>query len=112
MALFHSRSMPAPRPAMINAGYTDTTHVWLVIGHTPWKMVYTLGSNQSGRVHVAPWLRNQKSLAIQPKDLTWLTNVTRQDSEPLRSVYALFISNWLNSALQYPKLRKCWMSGW
>lgn len=25
MALFCSRSMPAPRPAMINAGYTNTT---------------------------------------------------------------------------------------
>jgi hypothetical protein len=46
MALFYSRSMPAPRPAMINAGYTDTTHVCLVIGHTPWKMVNTLRYNQ------------------------------------------------------------------
>jgi hypothetical protein len=31
MVLFRSRSMPA-RPAMINAGYTDTTNVWHVMG--------------------------------------------------------------------------------
>jgi hypothetical protein len=37
MALFHSRSMSAPRPSMINAGYTDTTHGWSVIGaQTQW----------------------------------------------------------------------------
>jgi hypothetical protein len=28
MALFYSRSMPAPRPGMINAGYMDTTRAW------------------------------------------------------------------------------------
>jgi len=52
MALFYSRSMPAPRPAMINAGYTDTTHVWLVIGHKPWKMTNIMTCNQWGRLQI------------------------------------------------------------
>lgn len=42
------------RPGMINAGYTDTTLVWSVMGYTPWKGTNTMVSARWGTVDAVP----------------------------------------------------------